>query len=63
MTKVTIMTIDSAAASHHDNPHLVWVNRMMSPMALKQARPRRQPTLMLPEEVIFIFKSKIHIFV
>ena len=63
MTKVTIMTMDSAAANHHDSPHPVWVNRMMSPMALKHARPRRQPTLMFPGEVIFIFKSKIHIFV
>ena len=53
MTKVTIMTRDSTAANHHVNPHLVIVSRMRSPMALKHDMPRRQPTVMLPGEIIF----------
>ena len=57
MTKVTMMTRDSTAASHQDSPHLVIVSRMRSPMALKQHMPRRQPTVMLPGEI----KLKIHI--
>ena len=48
MTKVTMMTRDSTAASHQHSPHLVIVSRMRSPMALKQHMPRRQPTVMLP---------------
>ena len=57
MTKVTMMTRDSTAASHQDSPHLVMVSSTRSPMALKQDMPRRQPTVMLPGEVGLWFEN------
>ena len=59
MTKVTMMTRDSTAASHQDSPHLVMVSSTRSPMALKHDMPRRQPTVMLPGEVRLWFENRL----